>query len=198
MMRNILFGLMILLVSLVIVNFVGAEMLVSDVGVQYDSSIVDKFNNGSLAVLVGVDIKDNSGIIVEGTKEQRDDLIEQKEDWKRNKTQEVFETLSGEEIVLRLGKIDIGGFEGNITKTGFEKLVNNSDVREIYDMTGAYPTHVAENQIGQENVVGDEMEEQNQIEGIQEEGFSFFWVILSIILLILIVLLFKFTKDKNE
>jgi hypothetical protein len=121
----------ILLGILLCPNFISAETLTSPANVSYDSSIVERFENGSDTILVMVKIND-SKIPIESTNEQ-------KEDWRLNKTQEVFGTLSPGEITLRYN-IMVGVFEGNITKEGFYKLINNSDVALIYDMTGAYPT----------------------------------------------------------
>lgn len=185
---------------LFLMNFVNAEMLISDAGVQYDSSIIDRFDNGSSSVLVSVEIKDNSGIIIEGTSEQRNDLIELKEEWERNKTEEVFAALSEGEMSLRLDNLGVGWFEGNITKSGFEKLINNSDIHNIDDMTGAYPAgaHTMEDQMEQESNVSIEFEfeEQDQIKETRERSFSFFWIIFVIIFLIFIALLFKFYRRR--
>jgi len=202
--RGILISLVLFGIIIFNLFIVSAELLNSSAGVQYDSSIVERFDNGSKTVLIGVQIKDNSGISIGGTNEEKDALMEQQYNWSINKAQEVFETLSSEEITLRGDHVMIGAFEGNITKAGFDKLINNSDVESIYDMTGAYPAGASDaseqennsfhpNESIFENSSG---EGENLIIETQEKKFSFFWILLIMILVFLIILWIVIKKVK--
>ena len=98
-----------------------------------DPKILEEFNENS-EVAVVVEVKDSSGITI-----NREDGIEQQEFKKlkkkeilENKTKFVLSTLSKSDFKLKR-KLPLGnGFGGNITKKGFEKLVNNPDVKFVW------------------------------------------------------------------
>lgn len=142
----------IFVLSIFLINFVSAESVeVSDVGVEYDSELIEIYNNLTFAeqnrlhnatnyetlkiinnevwLKVIVRLKDNSGIIVEGTKEERKELIEQKEEWFKPRIDEVLSTLSEKDI--RVAGKSSDGFDGLISEEGFEKLINDDRIKEI-------------------------------------------------------------------
>ena len=63
-------GMIILVLTLLIINFVKAEMIVSEAGVEYDSEILGAFQNQT-KIYVIVRLVDNSGIEIIGTKEKK-------------------------------------------------------------------------------------------------------------------------------
>lgn len=129
---KILFEISILIILISIVN---AETLISDLGVEYDSKIVDAFEiQSELRVLVR--LKDNSNIVFNNSisSEQRKILIEQRDAWFRPKIDEVLSDIS-EDNIWSVEKLRTG-FGALITKEGFDKLVNDPKVSGIYLDTG--------------------------------------------------------------
>lgn len=182
---GLVFG--VLLLSLFFISFVSAEILISDVGVKYDASIIDRFENGSSSVLIWVKTKNVS-------------------------PQEVFDILDMNEITLRTGHLFDDGFEGNVTEIGFNKLLNNSGVNEIYDMTTAYPSGALSTDNSSSN--SNESEYQNEtsnqnitltasktIMGINKTTFvkSSLWIFGIIVLIIILFFVIKsIIKKKTE
>lgn len=159
----------ILILSIFLINFISAEMFFSDAGVEYQQSITERFSfNKSLKyVNVIVGIKDNSGITIEGEGEERNALIDQKENWGLNKVQQILNLLPEEDFN---GSSGVWGFEGNITKRGFEMLLNNSDIEDILDITGIPLPVAQENGEGplSENISNESTEIANITSSVEE------------------------------
>ena len=129
----------VILISLVLtcfllVNIASAETLISNANVSYDSNLLKAFE-GAKWVSIFVSIKDTSGITI--SKEDSID-IQRSKDLKRNTmlisiTDNILSNLSDQEFQLK-SKSEFGGFfAGNITREGFEKLLNEGRVKEIGD-----------------------------------------------------------------
>src|SRR3989344_7570952 len=144
MRKEIIFSIFLVLVIVNTFGVVGAEIYsYSDVGVKYDSEIIKVINNITLAknmldkstftilditnnktrVNVIVRLKDNSGIDITGTKEERENLLEQKEEWFKPRIDRILSSFSEEEFELQRELSN--GFSGKITSSGFDKLINN-------------------------------------------------------------------------
>ena len=145
-------------IFILLINFVSAEMLVSEAGVEYDSDISNAFNNREFAqekrfhnttnyytlelinnevwLKVIIRLKDNSNIDITGTKEEKVDLIKQKEEWFEPRINNVLDTLSEDDVKEVRRHSD--GFGALLSEEGFDKLINNEDVRKIiWPQTGA-------------------------------------------------------------
>jgi hypothetical protein len=130
MNRQQMFVVLILILSLLLTSSVLAE--VSDSGVEYDSELIGQFLI-SKWVHVTVDIKDFSNITIPN-KNSFDFESKINERWNvyRNTLESVLSTLPEEEFQLKM-KSEFGTFfSGNITKEGFDKLLNDERVRKIY------------------------------------------------------------------
>ena len=106
-------------ICLFLLNLVVAEKLISDAGVEYDASIVERFENKTW-VHVSIAIKDTSGIVIEGTKEERIELIRQKNKFISSITDDVFTTLSESEFSIIGQKLDVGFEVTAIIMSGHE------------------------------------------------------------------------------
>jgi len=139
----------VLFLSVLLMSITRSETFFSNVGVKYDSEIIKVINNITLAknmldkstftilditnnktrVNVIVRLKDNSGIDITGTKEERENLLEQKEEWFKPRIDRILSSFSEEEFELQRELSN--GFSGKITSSGFDKLINNLDVETI-------------------------------------------------------------------
>jgi hypothetical protein len=104
------------------------ETNASNYTAEYDAGILEAFKNDTW-VPVLVRLVDNSNITITGTKDERRVLSKQVYDWFQPVIDEVLGTLSGDEFRL-IGKRS-DGFEGYVTKEGFDKLLVNAAVRKI-------------------------------------------------------------------
>lgn len=95
---------------------------------QYDPEIPGALNeNKQLPILVR--LKDDSGIEINGSKEERRNLQMQRDKWFEQNINDVLLTLPEKEFNLTSKRSD--GFSGWITKKGFERLVKDSRVNSI-------------------------------------------------------------------
>jgi hypothetical protein len=132
MNRQQMFVVLILILSLLLTSSVLAE--VSDSGVEYDSELIGQFLLNKW-VHVSVRVKDFSNISIN----YKEDSVElqtikdnQRWDVYRNTSEAILSTLSRDEFQLK-SKSEWGrSFSGNITKEGFNKLLNDERVRKIY------------------------------------------------------------------
>ncbi len=101
---------------------VKAELLLeSSNGVQYDAAIADAFVvNKSGEVLVGIYLKDESGLSKDSERNA----------WFSVRTDDVLVNLTEEDF--RMFRKSSDGFNGYITKQGFDKLINDSRIDAIY------------------------------------------------------------------
>ena len=74
-------------------------------------------------------LKDNSNIVVVGTKEERRAVLRQKDEWFKPKIDEFLGTLSEDDI--KVGSKLSNGFGALLSKKGFEKLIDNENVEKI-------------------------------------------------------------------
>lgn len=102
---------------------------VSEAGVKYELKIIEEFEENEL-VRVIVNLKDNSGIEVLGTKDKRIELSKQRDEWFKPRIDEVLSTLPKDGFQLTSKSSD--GFDGIITKKSFDKLIRDKRVGAIY------------------------------------------------------------------
>ena len=157
MRKGLFFSVLVALVFAGMINFVIAEMLVSDVGVIYDSEIEKAFNSSEW---VGVFFK-------------LDDI---------SKADNLISNLSDEEFQF-IGKSP-SRIVGKITKGGFNKLINDSRVKEIYYN---FPVEGTNNKTEDENKIYSEKERDYQL---------YMWIILGGLLLIIFYIIIR--KKKNN
>ena len=126
-------GILIILLIIVLfsLSFVNAVEPVNEtnISVEYDLEILEAFDNQTKAG-VKVELNDNSNITITGTKEERKELLKQKDKWFEPVTDEVLAELSEDEFILQ--RESLRGFSGEITKEGFDKLINDTRVKAIY------------------------------------------------------------------
>ena len=128
-MKRITYMLLVpLLIIFFSMNVVGEVANETNSTVEYDPAILDAFNNQSWVNVI-VRLVDNSNITITSTKEEKTELIRQRDGWFEPKIDEVLSTLSEDEFVS-LRKLS-NGFGGSITIEGFDKLINNPAVSEI-------------------------------------------------------------------
>ena len=140
MRKEILSGFVTILILFSMVNFVIAEMLVSDVGVIYDSEIETLFDSQSeVYVTVMLKVPDNIKYDETMSKEEISAMFEKrKQDFEQIQSN-LLSTLTASDFKLIKTYSTINGFRGNITKSGFEKLKNNPDVLSIHiPLEGSY------------------------------------------------------------
>ena len=116
------------------------KVKVIDVGkkinLTYDKKISERFNKSkNSTVTISVKLRDESNIIINGTFEERDVLINQKGDWFNSTITEFLSNFSKEEF--NLTGVSTRGFRGNITQKGFNELLKDSRVSLIKDRTDA-------------------------------------------------------------
>lgn len=111
-MRKEKLAIIIIILSLLSINLVGAEMLISDAGVEYDSEIISAFNSSEW-VRVFITLKDN---------------ITNYTDYVKN---EIPTFLSENEFKIKYIFENVPSLSAEITKEGLDKIINNSDVAEI-------------------------------------------------------------------
>ena len=131
MMDKRYFVLSLVILFLVNVGLVHAEVLVSDANVSYESEIVDGFEDSGLVSVI-VEIKDITNITI-----SRNDPVELQnmKDEERKKilsniTNSVLLTLSEDEFKIRNKESHF--FSGNITEKGFDKLILDERIGNIY------------------------------------------------------------------
>ncbi|HEB47130.1 MAG TPA: hypothetical protein ENI22_01535 [Candidatus Pacearchaeota archaeon] len=98
-----------LFLSVFLISFVSAEVLVSDAGVEYESEIIDALDDSEWVE-----------VIIE---------IQEKNDTLRDF---VISNLSISEFQFKEKQLLESGFVGNISLEGLNKLIDSSDVRLIY------------------------------------------------------------------
>ena len=85
--------------------------------------------NNTLWANVFVTIKDTSGIILVGTKEEKREWVNRKIELMTKETEKVLNDYSGQNFIL-LGKTS-GSFGMKVTKEGFDKLINDLRIEEV-------------------------------------------------------------------
>lgn len=100
----------------------------SSAGVEYDSEILKEFRTKS-EVQVLVRLRDDSNIIIEGTKEERQELSKQQYEWFKPVIAEVLTTFPPTKVKDIRKRFD--GFSATVTEEGFYLLRDNPAIREI-------------------------------------------------------------------
>ena len=129
--------------------FVNAETLTSEANVSYNSDLVMAFEDNDYAqelmsqtnfiglkivddevwARISIVLKDNSGIDVVGTKEERRELVDQKIEWTNSEAEKFLNDFPGEHI-KELRK-NSGGFSGLISQEGLEILLESPEIDYI-------------------------------------------------------------------
>jgi len=134
MKKQIIFGVLVVLIIVSMIGVISAEMLTSDVGVEYESEILREFNKTN-QTLVGVffELKDMS---------EADNLFSDL-------------TESDFEFVRKSSKRIIG----KVTKKGFDKLINDERIKVIYFSESVYATNDKNETQIEENISNKEEKE---------------------------------------
>lgn len=172
----------VLLLAILIFNFISAEMLVSDAGVEYDSAIVSAFNSSDW-IFVLIRLEDNSGTLPS--------QVNERNEWFVSVIGDILSSFSFEEfqfpwkggVELELKHSD--GFEGFISEQGFEKLINDNRIKSISLITQG--AHAMKNETN--NGTNDEFEEK--INKIKWRGLIWVGSIVGVILIILYLIKIK-------
>ena len=168
-MKKIILLSIALLLFISLINFVNGE--VDTTSPEY-LEVLGAFNDEEW-VFVIVRLEDNSNIEITGTKEERRDLINQRDEWFKSKIDGVLSTLSEDEIG-DTGKLSTG-FGGTITRRGFDKLVNDPRIKSISLVNvGA----------------------QGALDDAEKLGVSDGWLWFLIIFVISVIILFLFINQK--
>ena len=131
MVKGGILSITIALCFIIFFHLVNAQT--SDSGVQYDNELNSQFSVNKW-IPVTIKIKDITNI----TPLKSDSIeVQESKDFERkailnNITDSILLTLSEDEFQLE-GKFPLGnGFYGNITKQGFEKLLGDERIKNIY------------------------------------------------------------------
>jgi len=94
-----------------------------------DPEILKAFKQNQTWVNVTVILTDNSNITVQGTKEERRNLSNQRADWFRQNGDRIL-VRSSEDKIKNIRK-HVGAFDAEISRQGFDKLANDTRIDEI-------------------------------------------------------------------
>jgi hypothetical protein len=138
---------------------VSAEILISDAGVSYDSKIIEVFNDPELVneiiaesgdkilqisddeiwIKVIVELKDDSGIEVVGTKEEKRELMGQIDGWFEPQVEDFLLNLNDGDF--KVGRKSSRGFVASVNEEGANNLIENSKLSKIrMDAVGSVTT----------------------------------------------------------
>ncbi len=189
---------MMVLLVVSVLGFVSAEMLVSDEGVEYDGEILSLLETQD-EVFVNVDLSANitSTSLPKGTREERIYRLSKIREEVNESLLEVLPFLSEDEFKLKRASLSYASFSGNITKKGFDKLINDSKIWMIR-LVETTQTSVGE------DIENETVEEENKTQilennTIQEkidvkdnENLGWVWLgIIFIIVMFIIILIIK-------
>lgn len=159
-----------------LISFVVAELITSEVGVQYDSEISDAFQKNQSWVRVLVRLEDNSGL--------SDTSINEKNEWFKPVIDNVINSFSDEELNVDDFRSD--GFEGWVTKEGFDKLIKDNRIRAIISSPENSGARAMEGNISGET------------QGIQEErSLLWLWIVIGIIIVGVIFFIIFYLKNRR-
>ena len=185
-MKNKYFILLFLI--LFFFSFVSSKLEISQEGVVYDSKISDKFyahdinyqqksissNTNEEWVEVGISFKDNSGVELVGTKEEKLAQIKLKDEWFDMEINNFIGNLSDDEYEI-IGRVS-NGLSLNISRYTFDKIIKDERIEKV-----ELPTYGTIQHTNGEN------------------NKSYYWVFVSVILLLIFfILLIKFYRGINE
>ncbi|MFH0831878.1 MAG: hypothetical protein V1886_03370 [archaeon] len=144
-----------------------------------DQEILRAFEN-STWVRVLVRLVDNSNIIIEGTKEERKNLSSQRDLFLNLQLEEFLSNILENET--KNIRKHIGEFTADMTKEGFNKIVNDSRINEIL-LSYTAPGYATENTSLTENETTIEKTEEPKT----ERNFVFLWFLGTIIIILLVI-----------
>jgi len=175
-----------------------AEILISDVGVEYESEILNKFNeDNQIELKLVIELRDESGIIVNGTKEEKREQLRQIDEWFKPRIDEVLLDYSNNSNFVILDKTS-RGFAAFTSKDSFDKLAEDSRIMKIDIDKPIYP---GDNEIGNESdIIAEEYESSEEtIKYKQEIDFVYLKILITfIILLTLVVMWFIYYKKRGK
>ena len=158
-------------------GFILPEELVSDTGVIYDSEIWDSFRKYPLVDVI-IKVKDFSNITISSKDSQEVQISKDKQrnEIFNNITDSVLLTLSKDEFIYKDRTISGRTSFGYITEKGFNKLLNNSNVKAIY--IEKYIPLFGE----------------DKLRLPYEVNYKFFFIVISIILIVIIFVIYFIIK----
>ena len=175
--------------------------------VKYEPEILKAFDEQQWVKVI-VRITDNSNITIEGAKEEKRELLRQRDEWFKSKNEIFLSTLPKNHFNISSNITD--GFVGMITKEGLDILLNDSSVESVYQDKKVYgqivdntPASDAEDGVSQKDVVPDnELEVKTIIvsENEKKESKTFLWVgfLLAIVVVVFLLYLTIIRKKQNE
>jgi len=126
-------------IFLVVLTLLGSSSILGEVGTEdlssgsnivgYDKEIVETFEIEKW-VKVKVYLEDNSGVTVRGTTDRRRSLSNQIDEWFGSVMDDILSNFSEDEFDLIIK--DSRGFRGYVTGEGFNKLIEDERVSDIY------------------------------------------------------------------
>jgi len=131
------------------ISVASSEMISSPAGVTYDSDLLKAFENKNFAnslikqegfigleiindqtwARVSVTLRDNSGIIVTGTKEERRELVLKKVEWTTGEIEIILKDYLGEGFILRGNSSS--SFGALVTEERFNQLINDTRIDSV-------------------------------------------------------------------
>jgi|GEM_PF-5690861 len=103
-----------------------------------DPAILTVFEQNQTWVSVIIALLDNSNITVQGTKEERRNLSNQRADWFRVVEEIIVSNLSNSDI--RNIRKHVGAFDAEISRQGFDKLANDTRIEKVILNYGGSPS----------------------------------------------------------
>ena len=179
----------------------------TNTSVKYEPEILKAFDEQQWVKVI-VRITDNSNITIEGAKEEKRELLRQRDEWFKSKNEIFLSTLPKNHFNISSNITD--GFVGMITKEGLDILLNDSSVESVYQDKKVYgqivdntPASDAEDGVSQKDVVPDnELEVKTIIvsENEKKESKTFLWVgfLLAIVVVVFLLYLTIIRKKQNE
>lgn len=97
--------------------------------VSYGQDVLDAYNQNEWVDVI-VTMKDESNITIQGSKEERRNLMMERIIWFEVRTKEVLSNLTREDFELKRKHSE--SFRGNLSKKGFQKIVQDKRIEAVY------------------------------------------------------------------
>ena len=163
MRKKVLFGFLVVLVIISMFGFVSAEMLISESGIEYEQRILDEFTKLEMNESISEtwikiffrlkDASDKENVLSQFSEEEIKDIISH--------------DISPEVVALKT------------TKEGFEKLIQDTKIKEVYYNAPVYAYN-------------------NEDKFMRLNNPYICWGIILIFLIILILIILKLKKKKRK
>ena len=165
-------------------------------GPYLDPQILEFFEEReSLRIIV--ELFDESGIVIEGTKEERRSQIEQIDEWFEPEVDKIVLDYASDSDI-DLVKERSRGFVAIVTEEGFWRLANDSRVSAIYYDAPMYAA-INDSHISEEETIptGEVTTKVNRYEASGQDNIPTITIILLVlsIIFILIILAIKFARN---